>query len=84
MTKTQYRAARRLVRDNGRYSLAWLSESVRQEMDHLLVNVQDATDWLAERADIVGHCSREGIACNVRHTRPACEYRGGRWLGVAA
>jgi hypothetical protein len=64
MTKTQYRAARRLLRDNGRYALRWLDENTRAAFERL----EHGKDRLAERADIVAYCSRQGIACNVRHT----------------
>lgn len=69
MNRTQYRQARRLVRDNGRYALNWMGERARREMEHLLFNVQDRTDWMAERADIVAYCRREGLNCNPRLTR---------------
>lgn len=67
MTKAQYRQARRLIRDNGRYALNWLDGATRAAFDHLLFN-QDSTDWLAERADIVGWCKREGKPCTPRQT----------------
>lgn len=67
MTRTEYRKARRLIRDNGRYSLRWMAEAVSAQMD-LLLSIKDTTDRLAERAEIVAHCKREGIACNVRQT----------------
>ena len=68
MTKTQYRAARRLIRDNGRYALNWMDTATRAAFDHLLFNIQDSTDWLAERAEIVAWCRRDGVAVNVRQT----------------
>lgn len=83
MNRKAYRHARRLIRDNGRSALKWLGETARAEMARLL-DVQDATDWLRERADIVAYCRRNGLVVNVRHTRPAREYRYGRWMGVAA
>lgn len=43
MNRRAYRAARRLVRDNGRYALRWLTSDERQEMDALLT-IQ-ATAW---------------------------------------
>lgn len=67
MTRTEYRQARRLIRDNGRYALRWMTEAVSARMDQLLT-IKDATDRLAERAEIVAYCKREGIACNVRQT----------------
>lgn len=68
MNRRAYRAARRLVRDNGRAALRWLPEVERQEMDALLL-AQAATDRLAERAAIIAYCQREGLHCNIRHTR---------------
>lgn len=66
MTKTEYRQARRLIRDNGRYALRWLGEEAARVMDVLVFGQQ--CDWLAERADIVAYCRREGLPCTVRHT----------------
>jgi hypothetical protein len=68
MNRQAYRAARRLVRDNGRAALRWLPEVERQEMDALL-SVQAATDRFAERAAIIAYCQSEGLRCNIRHTR---------------
>lgn len=68
MTRTEYRRARRLLRENGRYALRWLDDKTKAAMMHLLFNVQDAQDWLAERADIVGYCRREGLHCDARMT----------------
>ena len=67
MTKSEYKAARRLIRDNGRYALRWLSDVIRDEFDHLLFNIQDSNDYLAERSDVVKYCKREKIAYNFRH-----------------
>jgi len=67
MTRTQYRQARRLIRDNGRYALNWFDAETRAAFDHLLFNIQDSTDQLAERAQIVGWCTREGVDYNFRH-----------------
>lgn len=83
MNRMTYRAARRLIRDNGRSALRWMGEAVRAEMGRLLA-VQDSTDWLAERASILDYCAVVGASVNIRHTRPGGEYRGGRWMGVAA
>lgn len=67
MNRRAYRAARRLVRDNGRAALRWLPQVERQEMD-VLLSIQAMTDRLAERASIIAWCKREGIECNIRHT----------------
>lgn len=66
MNRTEYRAARRLIRDNGRYALRWLSAEAFAVMDVLVWGQQK--DRLAERADIVAYCKREGIECNPRQT----------------
>lgn len=65
MTRTQYKKARRMVRDNGLYALRWLDAQAATIMEKIY---RAPTDWLAERADIVAYCKREGLACNVRHT----------------
>ena len=49
-------------------ALRWLPEVERQEMDALL-SAQAAMDRLAERAAIIAYCQREGLHCNIRHTR---------------
>ena len=67
MNKTEYRQARRLLRDNGRYALRWVSERTRMELSHLLFNIQDSTDYLAERADVVAWCTRDKVPYNFRH-----------------
>jgi tRNA-dihydrouridine synthase len=66
ITRTEYRKARRLIRDNGRYALRWMTEKTAAVMDVLLWGQQ--IDQLAERADIVAYCKREGIECNPRQT----------------
>lgn len=68
MDRKTYTTTRRMIRDNGRYALNWMAPELRAKWDHLLFNIQDTSDWLAERADIVAWCKREGVACNVRHT----------------
>ncbi|CAB3972286.1 MULTISPECIES: hypothetical protein [Burkholderia] len=68
MNRIEYRNARRLIRDNGRYALRWLPAEQRDALDHLMFNIQDSTDQLAERADIIAHCQREGAYCTPRHT----------------
>jgi hypothetical protein len=67
MNKSDYKKARRLLRDNGRYALRWFDAPVREEFDHLLFNIQDSTDYLAERADVVKYCKREKLAYNFRN-----------------
>ena len=67
MTRQQYREARRLIRDNGLYALRWMKGEQFAAMD-ALVTIQASEDYLAERADIVAYCQREGLACTVRHT----------------
>lgn len=67
MTRNEYKAARRLIRDNGRYALNWIKGQVREELDHLLFNIQDSKDLLAERASIIAYCNRENVSYNFRH-----------------
>ena len=65
MNRTQYRQARRLVRDNGRFALRWLPADQAAVMEAVTAKTNDL---LAERADIVGYCRREGLNCNPRLT----------------
>ena len=65
MNRTQYRQARRMLRDNGRFALKWLDTKGREVMDALMGAERDK---LAERADIISHCQAIGIECNARHT----------------
>lgn len=66
MNKTEYKRARRLYRDNGRYSLRWMSAEARAVFERL----ESGKDDLAERASIIAYCRRAGVECNVRHTAP--------------
>ena len=66
MNRQQYKQARRLIRDNGRYALNWFDETTRSVFDFLLY-IQDSTDRLAERQDFASYCKREGIKYNFKH-----------------
>jgi hypothetical protein len=66
MTRIQYRKARRLIRDNGSTAIEWMEPAAAAVMDVLHWGQQK--DRLAERADIVAYCKREGIECNARQT----------------
>ena len=48
MNRTQYRAARRLIRDNGRFALRWLPADQAAAMNALL---DKPNDLIAERAE---------------------------------
>ncbi|EJW5439335.1 hypothetical protein OCH71_004427 [Salmonella enterica] len=65
MNKSQYRAARRLIRENGIYALRWMDDDTAPIMD-VLASQQD--DQLETRAAIVAYSARAGLACNVRKT----------------
>jgi len=67
MTKTQYKKARRLLRENGCSALNWMPRPIAMEMD-MVLDQANAVDPLAERADIVAYCRRNDIYCNVRLT----------------
>lgn len=69
ITKTEYKAARKMMRSNGRYSLRWMTAAERAVFEQL----EAGKDWLKERADIVAWCKRAGTECNPRQTaRCAC------------
>ena len=65
MNRNAYTAARRLIRENGRYALRWLDANDRAVFDRLVFGQRD--DDLAERADIVAYCKRIGFEYNYRH-----------------
>lgn len=67
MNKSEYRKARRLLRDNGCNAINWLPHDQAMEMD-MVLDHENAVDHLAVRAEIVAWCQREGLPCNVRHT----------------
>ncbi len=67
MNRTQYRQARRMIRDNGRSILGSFKGQIRKELDILLFNIQDSKDDLAERQDIVSWCNRSGISYTFRN-----------------
>lgn len=48
MNRTQYRKARRLIRDNGRYALRWLPKDHATVMEAVTAKTNDL---LTERAD---------------------------------
>ena len=53
MNRTQYRPARRMIRDNGRYALRWLPADQAAAMNALLAK---PNDLIAERADCYALC----------------------------
>lgn len=65
MNKGQYRAARRLIRDNGIYALRWLDDDAAPIMDVL---ASQPDDQLETRAAIVAYSARAGLPCSVRKT----------------
>lgn len=67
MNRTQYRRARRLIRDNGRVALKWLDDSGRAVMERL-IDERNAKDTLAERADVVAYCQSVGTHHTALHT----------------
>ncbi|RPE22996.1 hypothetical protein [Burkholderia pseudomallei] len=56
MSQTDYKKARRLLRDNGRYALRWLPTDHAAVMDRLMF--RKTVDPLAERAFIKDHDRR--------------------------
>lgn len=55
ITRTQYKKARRLLRDNGKYALRWMDADTRATME-LVINASDERDNLADahRANLQG------------------------------
>ena len=67
LNKSEYRKARRLLRDNGRASLKRLDGLTRGVMERL-IDEQKSQDMLAERADVVAYCLRMGTHHTALHT----------------
>lgn len=67
MNRTQYRKARRLIRENGRAALKWMDESGRAAMERL-IDERNAKNALAERADVVAYCQSVGTHHTALHT----------------
>lgn len=67
LNKSEYRKARRLLRDNGSAALRWLDGLTRVVMQRL-IDQQKARDTLAERADILQHCRSMELTCTPMHT----------------
>lgn len=66
ISKQEYRQARRLLRDNGKAAIGWMTPKQAKVMDALTFG--QGNDRLAERADIVAYCKRDGLYCNPRMT----------------
>ena len=67
MNKTEYRNARRLVADNGYAAMKWMDAATRAVMERLR-DEKRSNDSLAERADVVAYCKREGKHCTPLQT----------------
>ncbi len=57
MTRTQYRQARRLIRDNGHYALNWIPLAYREQMSRVL-SAGAEIDPLQLRADLIANTDR--------------------------
>lgn len=68
MQRTQYRKARRLIRDHGRSAINCLSDEEFEVMDQLFA-CADQKDRLQERADIVAYCKRHNLHCTIKNTQ---------------
>ena len=67
ISKIQYKAARKLLRENGKSALRWMTPEVREAMEQVIA-MGEATDQLTERAGVIDYCKREDWACTPRHT----------------
>ena len=70
INRSEYKEARRLLRDNGDYAYRWIAQEHGHPIVEELRALADSSDPLAERASIIAYCKRAGIECNVRHTQP--------------
>ena len=71
MNRTEYRTARRWIRDNGRTAYRWIAAHHGQAIADDLQDLANAQDWLQERADIVAYCKRKSLTCTPFTTRPS-------------
>ena len=67
MTRIEYRAARRLLRDNGLCALRWMPVATAVQMFELHNNAR-RTDLLTLRVAIAMYRKRDGLACNPRQS----------------
>lgn len=58
MTKTEYQAARSILRANGMNALKWLPVDIERTM-WTLMNAEE--DELADKADCISHCKEHGL-----------------------
>lgn len=65
MTRTQYKAARKLIRANGRYAIRWLDAGIAEVMDVLFFGQAD--DLLAERQQFAAYLKSPAYLQNKRH-----------------
>jgi hypothetical protein len=73
ITRKEYKAARRFIRDNGYAVIHWLSPSEQITFGHLRI-IQNEKDKLAERQSIIAWCKRESISYNFRHLANYSKY----------
>jgi hypothetical protein len=66
MNKTQYKQARKTIRENGTYALRWLDTATRDIMEQV-IDENKSTDKLAIRQSVVAYCLRENVEYNFRH-----------------
>lgn len=73
MTKQEYKQARKIIRENGKYGLRWLtskvSKKVAMEYTHFYHTICIAEDVLRERQDIVQVLVREGVPYTFRELK---------------
>lgn len=67
MNRTEYRQARRLIRDNGKSALNWMPAQHKRVMAHLELH-RERIDYLAERADMLNYASTLGVRCTPKQT----------------
>ena len=73
ITRTQYKAARRLLRNNGQAALHWVDPDSREVMERCIYEKR-AIDPMAVRAELISWCKQDGTKCTPRQTRREIEH----------
>lgn len=69
MNRKQWHLLRHAIHANGaHWALRWATPDHGEALIEQIRNLRNEQDWIAERADIVAYCKREGLTCTPRQT----------------
>lgn len=69
MNRDEWDSLRLSAYQNGSHAYKWAAKVHGEALIDRIMHLRLEQDWLAERADIVAYCRREGLVCTPRHTR---------------